>query len=209
MNTTSRENSSPGDVQRTRSRRTLLLLAAIFLLPVAVSFYLYYSAAWRPGGQVNRGELLSPPRLLPAVSLPTSAGIDAPSEFLRGKWSLVYAGAGTCDTGCREALYKSRQVRLALNEKMDRVQRVFLFTGSCCEQPYFGDEQAGLIAASLDSPGGRQLLQLFPDPQGAAVSGRLWLVDPLGNLMMSYPADAPAKGMISDLKRLLKLSHIG
>lgn len=204
MNTSTADNT-----RAARSRRTLLLLAAIFLLPVAVSFYLYYSAGWRPGGQVNRGELLSPPRLLPAVSLPTPEGIDTSPELLRGKWSLVYAGAGSCDAQCRDALYKGRQVRLSLNEKMDRVQRVFLFTGGCCEQPFFGTEHAGLVAASLDSPGGRQLLAAFPDPQGAPVSGRLWLVDPLGNLMMSYPPDAPAKGMIADLKRLLKLSHIG
>ncbi len=202
-------NTSAPDRQVRSSRRTLSLLGAIFLLPVVVSFYLYYAAGWRPGGQVNRGELLSPPRLLPAVSLPTPDGIDTPPEFLRGKWSLLYADEGSCDRRCREVLYKSRQVRLALGAKMDRVQRVFLFTGSCCEQPFFANEHAGLVAASLDSPGGRQLRQRFPDPPDAPGSGRLWVVDPLGNLMMSYPADAPAKGMIADLKRLLKLSHIG
>lgn len=191
----------------TRSRRTLLLLAALFLLPVAVSFYLYYAAGWRPIGQVNRGELLDPPRALPAVSLPTADGASTGAQFLRGKWTLVYVGAGACDERCRNLLYTSRQVRLALGDKMDRVQRVFLYQGKCCEQAFFGTEHAGLIAANVDSPAGRELLQAFPDR--ATGAGRLYVVDPLGNLMMSYAPDAPPKGMLADLKRLLKLSHIG
>jgi len=55
------------------------------------------------------------------------------------------------------------------------------------------------------------LLAVFPTYDGAApdAAGRSYLVDPLGNLMMSYPADAAPKGMLKDLKRLLRLSHIG
>lgn len=190
-------------------RRTLLLLGVLFLLPVGLSFYLYYSAGWRPGGQVNRGELVSPPRPLPAVALATADGSSTSAEFLRGKWTLLYVDTGACDRRCRDTLYLSRQVRLALGEKMDRVQRVFLYQGECCEQPFFGTEHAGLVAASIDSSAGRELLEAFPDQASVTGSGRLWVVDPLGNLMMSYAPDAPPKGMIADLKRLLKLSHIG
>jgi len=39
--------------------------------------------------------------------------------------------------------------------------------------------------------------------------GRVYLVDPLGNLMMSYPADMNPKGMQTDLKKLLKNSWAG
>jgi hypothetical protein len=194
---------------RPRSRRMLILLAALFLVPLAVSFYLYYASGWRPGGQVNHGELITPPRALPAVSLATPDGRNTESEFLRGDWSILYVGAGACDEHCRKALYTIRQVRLALGEKMDRVQRVFLYTGGCCEQPFFGTEHAGLVAANIDSPAGAELLREFPEEGAPPATGRIYLVDPLGNLMMNYPPDAPAKGMIEDLKRLLKLSHIG
>jgi cytochrome oxidase Cu insertion factor (SCO1/SenC/PrrC family) len=190
-------------------RRALLGLAAIFLVPVAISFWLYYGADYRPGGQVNRGELIEPARALPPVSLATPEGTATAETFLRDKWTLLYVGEGACDERCRQALYHTRQVRLALAEKMDRVQRVFLYQGTCCEQPWFGTEQAGLIAASLDSGPGRELLGAFPQPDAVLAGGRIYVVDPLGNLMMSYAPDAPPKGMIEDLKRLLKLSHIG
>lgn len=192
-----------------RSRRMLMLLAAIFLVPLAISFYLYYASGWRPVGRVNRGELLTPPRALPTVSLGTADGGQTGTEFLRGHWTLLYVGAGACDEPCRAALYTMRQARLSLGERMDRVQRVFLYRGNCCEQPFFGTEHAGLIAAAVDSRAGEEMLRAFPDEGAAAGTGRIYLVDPLGNLMMSHASSAPAKDMIEDLKRLLKLSHIG
>ncbi len=192
-----------------KSRRTLLGLAAIFLVPVGISFWLYYGAGYRPGSHVNRGELIEPARALPTVSLAKPDGSATGDTFLRDKWTLLYAGQGACDERCRKALYHTRQVRLALAEKMDRVQRVFLYQGACCEEPWFGTEQAGLVAANVDSSEGRALLAAFPQPDAVVESGRIYLVDPLGNLMMSYAPDVPPKGMIEDLKRLLKLSHIG
>ena len=195
--------------QTKKSRRLLLGIAAIFLVPVGISFWLYYGAGYRPGGQVNRGELIEPARALPPVSLATPDGSATGEQFLRDKWSLLYVGEGACDERCRQALYHTRQVRLALAEKMDRVQRVFLYQGACCEEPWFGTEQAGLVAASLDSSQGRELLGAFPHPDSALAGGRIYVVDPLGNLMMSYAPGAPPKGMIEDMKRLLKLSHIG
>lgn len=191
------------------ARRKLLLLAALFLLPLALSFYLYYASGWRPVGQVNHGELITPARALPAVSLATASGAATGAEFLRGQWTLLYIGPGACDKTCSAALYTTRQVRLALGDKMDRVQRVFLYSGTCCEQAFFGAEHAGLITASVDTPAGEELLRTFPGEHSAATAGRIYLVDPLGNLMMGYAPAAPAKGMIEDLKRLLKLSHIG
>src|SRR6185312_11456113 len=123
-------------------------------------------------------------------------------------WSLVYMGAGACDEQCRKALYAMRQVRVALNQEMDRVQRVFLYRGDCCEQPFFGTEHAGLIEASTDSEAGRRIESVFAAPEPSS-AGRIYVVDPLGNLMMSYPPGADPKGMLVDLKRLLKLSHVG
>lgn len=194
---------------RLRSRRLLLLLAALFLVPVAASFYLYYASGWRPDGRVNHGELIVPPRALPALSLVTATGEGTDAEFLRGQWSLLYLGPGACDERCRSALYTIRQVRLALGDKMDRVQRVFLYTGECCEQPFFATEHASLVAARVDSDAGERMLREFPHERTAAAAGWIYVVDPLGNLMMSYPPQAEPKGLIQDLKRLLKLSHIG
>lgn len=192
---------------KSRQRRQLLLIALLFLLPVALAFYLYYGHGnWRPADTTNHGELILPPRALPAVTLRGPAGSASERPF-DNAWSLIYVGDGSCDARCREALYVMRQVRLALNRDSDRVQRVFLYRGDCCNEPYFSQQQQGLIRLNLDSDVGGRLLRAFPAP--AAESGRIWLADPHGNLMMSYPSGVDAGGMLADLKRLLKLSHIG
>lgn len=194
-----------------RQRQLLGLLACIFLAPLALSFYMYYGdTGWRPERTVNHGELITPPRSLPEVSLPRADGGESSATLLRGKWTLIYLGDGACDARCRQALYVMRQVRIALNQHADRVQRVFLYQGDCCSEPFFSTEHHGLIALDVDSDGGRALAEGFRFTEGRPVdSGRLWLADPLGNLMMSYPANADPKGMIEDLQRLLKLSHVG
>ncbi len=92
---------------------------------------------------------------------------------------------------------------------MNRVQRVFLISGNCCDQAYLDTEQSGLLLGRIDNSPGQTLLETFPDTSQAATLGRIYLVDPLGNLMMKYEADAPQKGLLEDLKKLLKLSHIG
>jgi hypothetical protein len=87
---------------------------------------------------------------------------------------------------------------------------VFLYHGECCEEPYFSAEQAGLIARNLDSAAGHQLDAVLKSLAPAGESNtRIWIADPLGNLVLSYPADTDPRGMIADLKKLLKLSHIG
>ena len=153
--------------------------------------------------------MIEPPRPRPEVALSTPSEAALPADFLRGKWSLVYLGSGTCNERCRQALIDTRQVRLALGDDMPRVQRVFLYAGECCDDSHFDDEQQGLVIAGLDDADA--LLGEFPSYDGVAPleAGRTYIVDPLGNLMMSYAPDAPAKGMHEDMKKLLKLSHIG
>lgn len=192
-----------------RSRRTLVILIAMFFAPLLLAFVLYYgSDGWRPAGATNRGDLVDPPRALPQAVLRTPQGTDLQTTSLRGKWALVYIGAGQCDARCHEALTLMRQSRLALNDEMTRVQRVFLASGECCDQAYLDTEHAGLVTARVDA--NMPLLETFKlNGQPAEQAGRIYIVDPLGNLMMSYEPGARHKGLLEDLKKLLKLSHIG
>ena len=193
------------------SRRPFWFALAMFFVPLAIAFVVYYGTSWRPVRGTNRGDLITPARPLPHVSLATADGKTTDKDWLTGKWSLVYVGDGACDADCRTALINARQVRLALGDDMNRGQRIFLYTGTCCEQPYFDTEHAGLIAARLEGESGTALLSTFPRYAAIApdAAHRTDIVDPLGNLMMSYAPDAPAKGMLEDMKKLLKLSHIG
>jgi len=190
---------------RTRGRRTLLIVAAIFFVPVAVAFALYYGELWRPSGSSSKGELITPARPLEVAGLRHLDGTPAGREVFADKWTLIYIGDGACDSACRTALVFARQSRLALNNEMTRVQRVFLATGNCCARDYFAAEHPGLIALDASSPEAAQLLAQFP----ADRTHSLFIVDPLGNLMMRHDASQTTKGLLSDLKKLLKLSHIG
>jgi hypothetical protein len=177
------------------SRTQIWILVAVFFAPLALAFLLYYgSGGWRPAGSTNKGELISPARPLPGVSA------------WHGKWTLVYVGDGRCDERCRAALLLTRQTRLALNADMSRVQRVFLATGNCCDRTYLAAEHPDLDVEPVDNDAGTALLAAFPD----AASGSIYVVDPLGNLMMRHaPSAGLSKDLLEDLRKLLKLSHIG
>ena len=133
-------------------------------------------------------------------------------EGLRGKWTIAYLGPGNCDERCRTALYLSRQSRIALSKDMDRVQRVFLATGPCCDQAFLQSEHPDVAVLVLGSDANsRTLLEEFPTFDGvpARDAGRLWVIDPLGNLVLSYSERSPDKALLTDVKKLLRLSHIG
>jgi hypothetical protein len=203
-------NSSVGEL-RARNLRTLAGLAALFFAPLLASFWLYYGTSWRPAGHVNHGELISPPRPLPSVSLPrvpTAGGELSPAEptLFRSTWTLAYVGDGGCDASCRQTLYVMRQTRLALGTDMTRVARVFLVTGNCCAKGFLAREHAGLIVLDATGAAGEKLLGEFP-PKDRAHS--LFIVDPLGNLMMRYDVRRNPRGLLIDLRKLLELSDIG
>ncbi len=195
-----------------RGRRQLLLLAALFFVPLALAFWMYYgSGSWRPGGDVSKGDLIDPARPLPQLALPTLQGVPTDPGFLTGKWTMLYVGDGLCDEHCRKALYLTRQSRIALNKDIDRVQRVFVVTDHCCDREFLASEHPDLLVVRAEDAASAQLLAPFPAYDGVPVgaAGRIYLVDPLGNLLMSYPPGAPDKALLTDVKKLLRLSHIG
>ncbi|HMD59409.1 MAG TPA: hypothetical protein VKG66_06445, partial [Steroidobacteraceae bacterium] len=101
----------------------MVLLAAIFALPLLAAFWLYYGTGWRPAGHTNHGELITPPRSL--LGLHTSG---TPASALSGKWSLVVV-AKDCEAECLHTQWYARQTWLSMGKSAERIQRVWL-TGS-------------------------------------------------------------------------------
>jgi hypothetical protein len=136
-----------------RGRRQLLALAALFFVPLAIAFWMYYGPTdWRPSGDASKGDLIEPARPLAEIALTTMDGEATAPSLLRGKWTMLYVGDGLCDDRCRKALYLTRQSRIALNKDMDRVQRVFLVTGRCCDRGFLATEHPDLVVASWRTP---------------------------------------------------------
>jgi hypothetical protein len=190
-----------------RPRRLLIGLALLFFAPLGLAFYLYYGhGRWHPGGRVNAGELVEPARPLPPLALPLLDSGTTDPNFLKGKWTFLYVTSGLCAERCRARLYDTRQVRLALDRDMKRVQRVLIADGDCCDPDFLHDQHPDLISIRTSREAAPMLALL---PGATPDAPRVYLVDPLGNVMLSYAGDAKPKGMLEDLKRLLRLSSIG
>ena len=180
-----------------RSRRTLWLILAVCAAPMIASYAAFLF--WRPASHVNYGELITP-RVLPDVEL---ALLDARAfrmSALKGEWVLLTAGPGSCDAQCRRNLVYMRQVRLAQGRESGRIERVWLLTDAAAPDAALVAEHPELIIAR----GGDKLTAALPAPRDAA--DHVYVVDPLGNLMMRFPADPDPQRMLKDLSRLLRHS---
>lgn len=191
-------------------RRAFLWAFLAFFAPLLLAFVLYYGLGWHPGRTSNKGDLISPAISLPDVALTKPDGSLLDVHWLQRKWTLVYVGDGACDKTCRDALLITRNIRLLLGKDSLRVQRAFLFSGACCDQTYFTTEQGDLIIGRIDDAVAQPIISLFPRDTGDPLqAGKIYITDPLGNLMMSYKRGADAGDLLADLKKLLSLSHIG
>ena len=182
---------------RAKGRRTLLLLAAVAIAPVVASYSAYY---FFPREQrTNYGELLPTG---PAPALPGTRADGGPFALaqLRGKWVLTVAAPGGCDPRCTQALYATRQARTMQGREMERVQRLWFVTDNATPDPVLLAQHPDLQVARVprDSLGGL--------PAGV---DRIYLIDPLGNLVLAFPGDPDAKNVAKDIQRVLKASRIG
>jgi len=167
-------------------RNKLLWVALVCAAPVVLGT-LAYLLGWSPGAPANYGELIAP-RVVQAV----------PLAELRGKWVLVAFDAGACDAHCERKLYVMRQVRRAQGKEMDRIERLWVLTDAAKPRP-------AALAMSEGARVGRFAAEGFP----GTLSDHIYVVDPLGNLMMRFPRDPDPSRVIRDLQRLLKYSRFG
>ena len=184
-----------------RSNFTLWLILAVCVAPFAGSFIAYHF--WKPAGQVNYGTLLEPAPL-PAAPLALADGRAFGLADLKGRWVLVTLDAGACDEYCRKKLWVMRQVRLTQGKDMQRVERLWLVTDGAPVAPDLAKEYEGTVVARVGAGG---LAAAFPADGRSA--DHIYLVDPLGNLVLHYRDGFANAGLLKDLKKLLGLSSIG
>ena len=185
-----------------RARITLLLVFALFAAPLLIAWVLNFTGDFRPAATTNHGTLVQPARPVVAEGLVDARGAPVDPMLFNEHWTLVYRLAGPCETACQEALYVLRQVRLAQGKNIDRVQRLVLLDAAPTAD-WVAEIEAHYPGLAIARPASDLGDAGFPVP------GRIYLVDPLGNLMMEYAADAEPRGMIKDLERLLRISYVG
>ncbi|HEU4589483.1 MAG TPA: hypothetical protein VFS13_01135 [Steroidobacteraceae bacterium] len=168
------------------ARAKLLLLFVVCAAPLVLGWAAWYFRIGI-GTSGNYGELIEPRPL------------DAPAfKALRGKWVMVSVDSSACDAYCEKKLYFMRQIRKAQGEDQRRIERLWIVTDAGAPAPRLLEAYEGTHIATIADP-----------PLPGAVRDHLYLVDPLGNLMMRFPRDPDASRMIKDLQRLMKYSSVG
>jgi len=199
---------------RAASRKKLVWIFALFFLPLLLAtlwFQVVRTGSINLGSKSN-GELIAPAVPFTEFSLTEQGSNTAFSlDDVRGKWTILYVPGAACDAECQNTLHDIRQARLALNHRMERVQRVMLVEQQTEFNAEVTDAQIGLRIVGGD----QQSVSGFVDQVSAAQSKMepkaniIYLIDPLGNLMMRYTPDQLPRPLFKDLKHLLKVSRIG
>jgi cytochrome oxidase Cu insertion factor (SCO1/SenC/PrrC family) len=179
----------------------LWLIAALCVAPVVASYIAYYWVI--PASYTNYGDLLET-KPLPRVPLQLVDGTPFELERLKGKWLLLMVDSGGCDDHCRRKLFNMRQLRLTQGKNMERIERVWLIDDGLTPVAATTGDYAGtwLVRAA-----GNELLKRLPAQRSLA--DHIYVIDPLGNLVLRYPRAAEPQRIIKDLERLLKASRIG
>ena len=205
------ELPAPADVAQADERRTrsgrlkMLALLLVCMAPVIASYITYYVI--RPAtGTRNHADLIQPARDLPQAQALDLQGHSVPLTSLKGQWLIVAVAGGACDEACQKNLYFQRQLREVLGKDKDRLDRVWLIQDNAPVAPSLMPALSQAQALRVDAA----VLQgwLSPAP-GQALQDHLYVVDPMGNWMMRFPAHMDVNSASKakrDLERLLRAS---
>jgi cytochrome oxidase Cu insertion factor (SCO1/SenC/PrrC family) len=192
------------DQSKPKSMKTFYLLILVFILPFTMAVLLHFFDL-KPTGK-SYGNLLQPPKSLQIPMLKDLQGEVFKPEQWNKIWNVVTVDATGCAEACAARVHMLKQVHTSINKDIDRVQRVLLVPVDTGLQAYTDIQKKYpdlIILAGADA----KMVKFSSEFD--VNKGNVFLVDPLGNLMMSYPDKFDPKGLRSDLTRLLKNSWAG
>jgi hypothetical protein len=200
----------PAEVAQADSKRTsmgrfnMLLVLLACAAPVVASYITYY---WvRPDARRNFGELIQPTRALPAVAVQRLDGTALQLPELKGQWLLVSVAGGACNATCQQHLYFQRQILVGLGKDRPRTEWVWLVNDKADIAPAL---RPALEEATVLRVDAQAIAQWLQPAAGNALQDHLYVVDPMGEWMMRFPALLNTEGALKakrDLERLLRAS---
>jgi cytochrome oxidase Cu insertion factor (SCO1/SenC/PrrC family) len=200
-------NHQSSELEKQRKGRIILIMLLVFFAVPLVVVMMMYKFNWMPSGS-SVGELVRPARLLSAsAELKNNEGMALPSQFWKQRWSIVYIAAD-CEKVCLDKLHDMRQLHVSLYKDMPRAQRVLITTTPDVKKIKLNYPDLIVINQPADQFASFTK-QFQMNDETVSSSNRLYLVDPLGHLMMSYHAELPLAAVRKDVTRLLRFSWAG
>ncbi len=193
--TSSPQSLTENNTQRRSGRLQLIMLLVLVIGPMLLATAMFYGRFWIPEGRSYHGEMIGGRDSLAQLGVP----------FVAGKgWQLLVSAPQDCVEDCQQLIYLARQIHIGLGREASRANH-----GLAVSTPLptelderLENEYPQLQRYALDPSAYRRVAGDAPGPQ-------LWIVDPLGNLVLRYPPDAKGKDILNDLRQLLKISNIG
>lgn len=202
---------------RLSPRAALLLIAALFVLPLLVARLMLTGAIdYTPGSFRNYGDLVQPPVFvdwknfnfhLPSVLDKPSGEVQLPD---RHHWTVLHAVPLACTSECINTITSLRQVHRALGRDLNRVRIALLLPDTMQVESVTELRNIYPDFQLLENPGGavKRILEEVSSMFSASATGSSYLIDPIGNIMMYYPAETDPNNLKKDLKRLLTWSKL-
>jgi hypothetical protein len=196
------------------SRRTLLVIFLLFLTPVLIAVVLHkFPSLVNLTGQKNYGELIQPAMPLDDMRFITPAFDTVDKTFFEGHWTFLIFSSDACGSACEEQLYKTRQTRLALGKDMDKAQRLLILPRHSAPPVNLNKELDHDLLLAVPADDAEWQTMLLAAMATTTISNnesidQIYLIDPLGNLMMAYPNDIAGNLILKDLQRLVRVSWI-
>lgn len=198
-----------GKTLRNKSRVYLLAIIALFIVPLLAAWLLI--DVWRPAGSVHHGELLNPARPIEHLQIVQKDQQTLDIDSLKKRWTLAYiANDSVCDDACRIQLYRMRQLRLGLGKDIGRMQTLLMMQDAPDQdlRQWLEQEHELMLKGVADAETIGFFTQAFAQSENRN-GPWIYLIDPLGNLVMRYGVDVDPGGIRKDIKRLFKYSQIG
>lgn len=186
----------------------LILVLLICASPLIASYFTYYVI--KPDKRTNYGTIIDG-RAHPVPDL-ASITLDGRPQALatfKGKWVMLMTAPAACPEVCRQQLLAMRQLRLMQGKEMDRIERVWLIADREPLDSIVIREFDGTHMLRADPV---TIAAWLPVDAGTTAADHIYLIDPLGHLMMRFPADPQlqqVRKVYKDLYKLLKASSVG
>ena len=165
------------------SKLKFLLIVFVFILPFIFAKYFFDNDATSTRGTTNHGSFL-----VDEANIASLADND--------HWVILQVIDGKCDTSCKDNMHMLRQINTALGKDMGRVKR-YLLNNSTDENTVYLDNYPKVIVLDRTETLYNRLTKM---------DERIFIADPFGKIILGYENDFIAKGLLKDIKKLLKFS---